>query len=93
MKGELEEALAQVPLEGLVIARPSLLVGNRKLLAQPVRPLERAGLVLSWVLGPLVPANYRPIAATDVARALLARVPTAKRREVLLSGAMHDAAI
>ena len=29
VKGELEEALALLPFEGLVIARPSLLVGNR----------------------------------------------------------------
>jgi uncharacterized protein YbjT (DUF2867 family) len=29
VKGELENALVQMPFEGLVIARPSLLVGNR----------------------------------------------------------------
>ena len=29
VKGELEEALAQLPFEGLVIVRPSLLMGDR----------------------------------------------------------------
>jgi uncharacterized protein YbjT (DUF2867 family) len=28
VKGELEEALAQLPFDGLVVARPSLLLGN-----------------------------------------------------------------
>ena len=37
VKGELEEALAKLPFEGLVIARPSLLAGNREELGQPVR--------------------------------------------------------
>ena len=41
VKGELEEALAQLPFEGLVIARPSLLVGDRAALGQPERPLEK----------------------------------------------------
>src|SRR5580700_7200506 len=40
VKGELEEALAQIPFEGLVVARPSLLIGNRASLGQPDRPLE-----------------------------------------------------
>lgn len=88
VKGELEEALARLPFDGLVIARPSLLVGDREALGQPGRPLERAGLAVSRLLGRLVPANYRPVAAADVARALLARVPAARGREVLLSGAM-----
>jgi len=41
VKGELEEALAQLPFEGLVIARPSLLMGDRVALGQPERPLEK----------------------------------------------------
>jgi uncharacterized protein YbjT (DUF2867 family) len=88
VKGEIEEALVRLPLDGLVIARPSLLVGDREALGQPVRPLERAGLAVSRLLGPLVPANYRPVAAAVVARALLARVPAARGREVLSSGAL-----
>jgi len=89
VKGEIEDALTQLPFDGLVIARPSLLVGNREALGQPVRPAEKAVTVVSRFLGPLVPANYRPINAAEVARALLARVPTARGRVVLLSGDMQ----
>jgi uncharacterized protein YbjT (DUF2867 family) len=89
VKGELEVMLAALSFEGLVIARPSMLVGDREALGQPVRSGERIAMYAGAVLGPLIPANYRPIAASDVARALLTHVPTARGREVLLSGAMQ----
>ncbi len=89
VKGELEEALARLSFDGLVIARPSLLVGDREALGQPKRMGEQVATVVSKLLGPLIPANYRPIAAADVARALLARVPEARGRAVLLSGEMQ----
>lgn len=89
VKGELEDALAALGFEGLVIARPSILAGDRAGLGQPVRAGERIGLVLTSLLRPVIPANYRAIAAADVAAAVLARVPVAAGREVLLSGAMH----
>lgn len=88
VKGELEAALAEMPFEGLVIARPSLLVGERLELGQPERPGEKIGLVLSRVLGPLIPRNYRPVEARTVARALLDRVPVASSRITLPSGAL-----
>ncbi|MET0625485.1 MAG: nucleoside-diphosphate sugar epimerase [Pyrinomonadaceae bacterium] len=90
VKGELEEALVQLPFEGLVIARPSLLVGDREALGQPVRTAERLATAASKLLGALVPANYRPVAAAAVARALLARVPAARGRAMLLSGELQD---
>jgi uncharacterized protein YbjT (DUF2867 family) len=89
VKGELEEALAALNFESLVIARPSMLVGDREALGQPVRSGERIAMYVGAVFGLLIPANYRPIAASKVARALLTRVPTARGREVLLSGAMQ----
>ncbi len=89
VKGETEEALAQLPFDGLVIARPSLLVGDREALGQPVRPAEKVATAVSKFLGPLIPAKYRPIAAADVARALLARVPVALGPVALLSVEMH----
>ena len=89
VKGETEEALARLPFEGLVIARPSLLAGDREALGQSSRPGERVATFVSRLLGPLIPANYRPIAAADVARALLARVPAARGRVLLLSGEMQ----
>ena len=89
VKGELEEALARLSFDGLVIVRPSLLVGDREELGQPQRTAERMATAISKLLGHLIPANYRPIAATDVARALLARVPADRGRVVLLSGEMQ----
>ena len=89
VKGELEDAIAALPFEGVVIARPSMLAGDRASLGQPVRPGEGYALALSRQMGPLIPKNYRSIAAADVAKALLARVPLARGREVLPSGAMR----
>ena len=89
VKGETEDALTRLPFDGLIIARPSLLVGDREALGQPARPAERVATAVSKLLGPLVPASYRPINAADVARALLARVPTSRGRVVLSSGEMQ----
>lgn len=89
VKGELEDALAKMPFEGIVIARPSLLVGNREVLGQEKRSGEALGLAIAQVLGFLIPANLQPIQASSVAQALLAAVPTATALTVLLSGAMR----
>lgn len=89
VKGELEDALAALNVEGFVIARPSILIGDRETLGQPIRSGEKLAMRITALLGPLIPANYRSIAASDVARALLTRVPKARGREVLLSGAMR----
>jgi uncharacterized protein YbjT (DUF2867 family) len=62
VKGELENALRQMPFERLVIARPSLLTGNREALGQPARRGEEFGSALSRALGFLIPANYKRIA-------------------------------
>ena len=86
VKGELEDALAALAFEGLVIARPSMLAGDRASLGQPVRPGEGYAATLSRLLGPFIPKNYRSVAAADVAKALLTRVPVARSREILLSG-------
>ncbi len=90
VKGELEDALTQLPLDGLVIARPSLLVGNREVLGQPKRAGEMIGEVMARVLGFLIPANYKPIQASAVAQALLAAVPVARAQAVLPSGWMRQ---
>ena len=89
VKGDLEDALAGLGFEGLVIVRPSFLVGNREALGQPARPLEHVALGVSRVLGPLIPANYAPVEAAGVARTLLTSVPTAKGKVVILSGAIR----
>lgn len=89
VKGELEDALAALGFAGLVVARPSLLVGDRGAVGQRDRRGEKVVLAVARVLGPLIPANYRAIEAAKVARALLARVPAARGREVLPSGVLQ----
>ncbi len=54
------------------------------------RPLETVATAGSKLLGPLVPVNYRPVAVAGVARALLAHVPAARGRVVILSGEMRS---
>ena len=93
VKGETEDALALLGFKSLVIARPSMLAGNREALDQPTRAGERIALIVSRVLKPLIPDNYRSIQATDVAKALVKAVKTAKPGvQILLSGEMQGAA-
>lgn len=89
VKGELEQALGQLGFEALVIARPSLLVGDRESLGQPVRAGERAGFAVSKALGFLIPKNYQAIDAAKVAAALLTQVPRASGLKLMLSGEMQ----
>ena len=90
VKGELEDALTQLQLMGLVIARPSMLEGNRAALGQPTRRGEEWASAFGKLFGFLIPANYRPIEAAAVASALLSAVPSAKGLQVLLSGVMQQ---
>lgn len=71
VKGEAEAALAALGFETLILARPSLLVGDRAALGQPLRRGEIIGHRLTAPLGRLLPAAWRPIEAEVVARALL----------------------
>lgn len=88
VKGELEQALSQLAFQGLVIARPSLLVGDRSTLGQPTRRGEEIGFAIGKALGFLIPRNYKPIQGNAVAQALLSAVPTASGKTVLRSGDM-----
>lgn len=90
VKGELEEAVGELGFEVLVIARPSLLLGDRSTLGQPARPGEHIGSLLAGVLKPLIPAQYRPIKASDVARALLVHVPSTEGELILPSSIMQN---
>ena len=74
VKGEMEADLATLGFAQLVIARPSLLTGDRATLAQAPRWGERLALAVTAPLTPLVPKAWRPIAADTVARALLRTV-------------------
>lgn len=70
VKGETEAAVQALGFDTLVIARPSLLVGDRAALGQPLRAGEGWGLAISRPLGALIPPRWRPIEAATVARAL-----------------------
>lgn len=86
VKGELESMLANMPFKGLVIARPSMLVGDRGVLGQPIRKGEVWASTFGKTFGFLIPANYKPIDAAAVAKALLWAVPRAEGKKVLSSG-------
>jgi len=69
-KGEMEVAVAGLGYDSVIVARPSLLTGDRSTLAQPARTGERLAQWLAAPLAPLIPRSVRPIAAATVARAL-----------------------
>jgi uncharacterized protein YbjT (DUF2867 family) len=87
VKGEAEVALAAVGFDSLVIARPSLLAGDREALGQAPRRGERLALAIALPLGRLVPAPWRPIQAASVARALLRAVREGRPGQRVLSSA------
>ena len=93
VKGEMEYALKAQNWPQLTIVRPSLLVGDRGPLNQPERPGERIGLVVSKLLKPLIPANYLPVQAEDVAAGLVQAVKAGRPGvQRILSGALQGAA-
>ena len=68
VKGETEAHLRELGFASLIIAQPSLLLGDRN----ESRPTERALIVVSRFMGGLLkPFAARPIEAEVVARALL----------------------
>ena len=90
VKGEMQAAIAQLSYESVVIAQPSLLLGDRTALGQSVRSGEQWAARLAGPLGWILPKAVRPISARTVASALLAAMLDAKPGvRVLKSGAMH----
>lgn len=90
VKGEMEDAVAGLGFETLVIARPSLLAGDRASLRQAQRPGEKWALAAAAWFRPLIPNNYRAIQAADVAAALVTAVQAGQPgRRILLSGEMQ----
>ena len=91
VKGEMEAELARIGFATLVIARPSLLAGDRASLGQPQRLGERLALAVSTPLAPFFPKAWRPIEAATVARALLRAVAAgAPGVQVLEAATLHE---
>lgn len=84
VKGELEAALTPL-FATLVIAQPSLLLGDRASLNQPLRWGERLSTPVARLVAPLLPGRYRPVEASAVAQALVRTVPAATGQRILAS--------
>lgn len=70
VKGELEEAVSKLPLAGVQIFRPSLLLGERAEFRLGERVAELPMRYVSFLMvGPL--AKFRPVHARTVAKAML----------------------
>jgi uncharacterized protein YbjT (DUF2867 family) len=90
IKGEMELSLARMGFKSLVIARPSLIDGDRAALGQANRAGEGLGLKLARGLSPFLPSNYRAVKASDIAHALIRHVKAGVPGVVtLMSGEMH----
>ncbi len=86
VKGEMQAAISALGYASVVIVQPSMLLGDRASLGQPVRSGEVwAGRLLSWL-----PKSVRPIAASQVAEAMLRTLASAPTGITLLpSGALY----
>lgn len=70
VKGELEDAVTSLPFQGVVIFRPSLLLGNRA----ENRPGEKIGKIFMDLFRPFLIKGfrrYRPIQASVIAKAMV----------------------
>jgi len=90
VKGEMQIAILGLGYVSVVIAQPSMLLGDRTALGQTARRGEIWAARLLGLLGLMVPKAVRPIPARAVASALLAAMLEAKPGvHILKSGAMQ----
>jgi len=91
VKGEMQQAISGLGYESVVIAQPSLLMGDREALGQPTRGGEVWARRLLGPVAGLIPASFRPVHARDVAVALLGTsLRGAPGTTVVPSRDMHD---
>jgi len=75
IKGEVEDAIANLPIPYIGIFQPSLLLGDRT----EFRFGEKISqLIMPWI-GFLFPARYKPISASTVARAMVQAATTSEK--------------
>ncbi|MEO5698100.1 MAG: hypothetical protein ABIQ60_13315, partial [Burkholderiaceae bacterium] len=91
VKGEMEAAIVELGFDSVVIAQPSLLLGDRPAIGQPGRPGEVwAARLLTPVMW-MVPRGVRPISAQKVATAMLTATLAAVPGVHILSSARMQA--
>ena len=86
VKGEVECGLKMLGFGTLVIARPSLLIGERQALQQAHRRGESLALQAFRWLNPILPADYRARPGLEVAHALVRAVQTRPAGVHVLTG-------
>jgi uncharacterized protein YbjT (DUF2867 family) len=70
LKGEVEDRISRMNIQSISVFRPSLLLGKR----QEFRLGEQIAKAIFKPLSFLLPSKFRPIAAYDVARSMIAAV-------------------
>lgn len=86
VKGEVERDLQMLGFDTLVIARPSLLIGEREALHQAPRRGESLAIRAFRWLEPILPHDYRARPGAQVAHALVRAVQTFPAGVHVLSG-------
>lgn len=74
-KGDAEEQITALDYPSLTIVRPSLIDAER----ETARHAEKLGLLAAHLFKPLIPHRYRPVAAAQIASALLDGVIAGKQ--------------
>jgi uncharacterized protein YbjT (DUF2867 family) len=75
IKGEVEDAITAMPISYVGIFQPSLLLGTRK-------EFRLGEKISQWIMpqvGFLLPARYRPISASSVAKAMVRAATTSEK--------------
>ncbi|MEE4115467.1 MAG: NAD(P)H-binding protein [Marinilabiliaceae bacterium] len=91
IKGEMEKGIEKLPFEKVLIARPSLLLGERK----ESRPMEKAAIVFYKIFSFLLIGKlkfYRAIHGRDVARAMIELLVRNDEKTVFLSHELQEIA-
>jgi uncharacterized protein YbjT (DUF2867 family) len=89
VKGEIEEALAELKFSSLHIFRPSMLLGDR----QEERTGESIGKTVFSILNPIIPSNYKGIEGEQVAKGMISQAKAdLKGKQIHESGAIRKMA-
>jgi uncharacterized protein YbjT (DUF2867 family) len=91
VKGEMEQGLIRMGFTRLVIARPSIIDGDRAALGQTHRLGEDIALRVMKALAWLIPLAFAPITGATIAHAMRVRIAAdGERVEIQRSGQMQQ---